>query len=49
VEGKARPYNFYGPASLIKKNPKFKAIAQLYRINGTLHITVKDVVQKLKL
>ncbi len=42
------PSNYEGPASLIKKNSKFKAIAQLYRINGTLHITVKDVVQKLE-
>jgi Fanconi anemia group M protein len=42
------PSDFEGPISLIKKNSRFKAIADLYRMNGTLHIRVKDVVQKLE-
>ncbi len=41
------PYEFDGPINLIKKNSRFKAIAELYRMNGVLHIRVRDVVQKL--
>lgn len=39
---------FEGPASLIRKNSRFKAVADLYRMNGVLRIRVKDVVQKLE-
>jgi Fanconi anemia group M protein len=42
------PSDFEGPVSLIRKNSRFKAIADLYRMNGVLHIRVKDVVQKLE-
>ena len=52
VNGKWRarlePSDYEGPVSLIKKNSRFKAVADLYRMNGVLHIRVKDVVQKLK-
>ena len=42
------PGDYEGPVSLIKKNSRFKAVAELYRMNGVLHIRVKDVVQKLE-
>jgi len=42
------PHNYEGPANLIKKGSRFKAIADLYRMNGVLHIRVRDVVQKLE-
>jgi Fanconi anemia group M protein len=52
VNGKWRarlePSDYEGPVSLIKKNSRFKAVADLYRMNGVLHIRVKDVVQKLE-
>ena len=52
VNGKWRarlePSDFEGPISLIRKNSRFKAIADLYRMNGILHIRVKDVVQRLE-
>ena len=41
------PYDYEGPVNLIKRNSRFKAIAELYRINGVLHIRIRDVVQKL--
>jgi Fanconi anemia group M protein len=51
VNGKWRarlePSDYEGPVSLIKKSSRFKAVADLYRMNGVLHIRVKDVVQKL--
>jgi ERCC4-related helicase len=52
VNGKWRarlePSDYEGPVSLIKKNSRFKAVADLYRMNGVLHIRVKDIVQKLE-
>lgn len=41
------PYEYNGPINLIKKNSTFKAVADLYRMNGTLCIRVKEVIQKL--
>lgn len=41
------PHDYEGPAKLIKKNSRFKAVAELYRMNGVLHIRVRDVTQKL--
>jgi Fanconi anemia group M protein len=41
------PHDFEGPISLIKRNSRFKAIAELYKMSKVLHIRVKDVVQKL--
>ncbi len=41
------PQDYNGPRNLIKKNSRFKAIAELYRVNGTLHIRIKDVIKKL--
>jgi len=41
------PYDYEGPVKLIKKNSRFKAAAELYRLNGVLHIRVRDVIQKL--
>jgi Fanconi anemia group M protein len=41
------PQDYNGPRNLIKKNSRFKAIAELYKVNGTLHIRIKDVIQKL--
>jgi len=52
VDGKWRarlePGDYEGPISLIKKNSRFKAVATLYRMNGVLHIRIRDVVQKLE-
>jgi hypothetical protein len=50
VEAERREMHNYfeGPASLIRKNSRFKAVADLYRMNGVLRIRVKDVVQKLE-
>jgi Fanconi anemia group M protein len=42
------PHDYNGPQKLIKRNSTFKAIADLYRMNGVLHVRVKDVVQKLE-
>ncbi len=41
------PQDYNGPRNLIKKNSRFIAIAELYKMNGTLHIKIKDVIQKL--
>ena len=41
------PYDYYGPPKLIKKNSRFRASAKLYRIDGTLHIRIKEVVEVL--
>jgi Fanconi anemia group M protein len=41
------PYDYEGPQNLIKKNSTFTATAEVYRMNGTLCIRIKDVVQKL--
>jgi Fanconi anemia group M protein len=41
------PYEYNGPRNLIKKNSTFKAVADLYRMNGTLCIRIKEVTQKL--
>jgi hypothetical protein len=42
------PHNYEGPANLIKKGSRFKATAELYKINGTLHVRIKDIAQKLE-
>ena len=51
VNGKWRarldPYDYNGPRNLIKKNSRFKAVAELYRMNGKLCIRIKDVIQTL--
>jgi hypothetical protein len=39
------PEDYNGPKTLIKKNSKFKATADLYKMNGTLCIRVNEVVQ----
>ena len=41
----AGEYN--GPRSLVKKNSRFKATADLYRMNGRLCIRVTEVTQTL--
>jgi Fanconi anemia group M protein len=41
------PYEYNGPRNLIKKDSTFKAVADLYRMNGTLCIRIKEVTQKL--
>jgi len=41
------PYDYDGPRNLIKKNARFTAAADLYRMNGTLCIRIKEVAQKL--
>ena len=41
------PEDYNGPRSLIKKNSKFKAVAELYRLNGTLCVKVKAVTEIL--
>ncbi|MEM1990799.1 MAG: helicase-related protein, partial [Candidatus Bathyarchaeia archaeon] len=41
------PQDYNGPKNLIKKNSRFIAVAELYKMNGTLHIKIKDVIQKL--
>jgi len=41
------PYEYDGPRNLIKKNTRFNAIADLYKMNGTLCIRIKEVTQKL--
>jgi len=42
----AEDYN--GPRALIKKNSRFKAVADLYRAEGTLCIRIKEVAMVLK-
>jgi len=39
---------YNGPRNLIKKNIRFKASAELYRLNGTLCIRVNEVTQILE-
>jgi Fanconi anemia group M protein len=41
------PEDYNGPKALIKKNSKFKATADLYKMGGTLCIRVNEVVQIL--
>ena len=42
------PEEYNGPKALIKKNSRFKATADLYRLGGTLCIRVKEVVEILE-
>jgi Fanconi anemia group M protein len=39
--------DFEGPTSVIKKNSRFKATAELYRSNNTLCIRILQVIQFL--
>jgi Fanconi anemia group M protein len=41
------PGDYDGPRSLIKKNSRFRAAAQLYRVEGTLCVRVKAVTEIL--
>ncbi len=41
------PEDYTGPKALIKKNSRFKATADLYKMDGTLCIRVNEVVQIL--
>jgi hypothetical protein len=41
------PEEYNGPKALIKKNSRFKATADLFRLDGTLCIRIKEVVEKL--
>jgi hypothetical protein len=41
------PEEYNGPKALIKKNSRFKATADLYRLGGTLCIRVKEVLEIL--
>ena len=41
------PEEYNGPKALIKKNSRFRAAADLYRMGGTLCIRVNEVVEKL--
>jgi len=41
------PEEYNGPKALIKKNSRFKATADLYKISGTLCVRVNDVVEIL--
>jgi ERCC4-related helicase len=41
------PEDYNGPKALIKKNARFKATADLYRLEGTLCIRVKQVTEIL--
>ena len=41
------PEEYNGPKELIKKNSTFKAVADLYKINGTLCIRINNVIEKL--
>lgn len=51
VDGKWKarltPGDYDGPRNLMKKNSRFKAVAQLYRLEGTLCIRVKAVTEVL--
>lgn len=42
------PEEYNGPKALIKRNSRFKATADLYRLDGTLCIRVKEVVEILE-
>jgi len=41
------PYDYNGPRSPIKKNSRFRAVAELYRMDGKLCIRIKEVTQTL--
>lgn len=41
------PEDYNGPKALIKKNSRFKATADLYTLDGTLCIRIKEVVEVL--
>jgi len=41
------PEDYEGPRNLIKKKSRFRASAHLYRVEGVLHIRVKDVTEIL--
>ncbi len=41
------PEEYYGPKALIKKNSRFKATADIYRMDGTLCIRINEVVETL--
>jgi len=41
------PEDYNGPRGLIKKNSRFRAVADLYRAHGTLCIRIKEVTQVL--
>jgi Fanconi anemia group M protein len=41
------PEDYEGPRNLIKKNSRFRASANLYRVEGSLYIRVKDVTEIL--
>jgi len=41
------PEEYNGPRNIIKKNSSFRASAQLYRLDGTLNIRVKEVTEIL--
>jgi ERCC4-related helicase len=41
------PEDYNGPKALIKKNSRFKATAELYRLEGTLRIRIKQVTEIL--
>ncbi len=41
------PEEYNGPRQLIKKNSRFRAVADLYRLDGTLCISIKQVTKVL--
>ena len=41
------PADYNGPRNLIKKNSRFRASAQPYRVEGTLCIRVNEVTEIL--
>jgi len=41
------PQEYNGPRNLIKTNARFMAVAELYRMDGTLRIRIKEVTQTL--
>ncbi|RLJ02044.1 MAG: hypothetical protein DRP11_03505 [Candidatus Aenigmatarchaeota archaeon] len=41
------PEDYNGPRKLIKRNSRFRASAELYKLAGTLHIKVKEVTEIL--
>jgi Fanconi anemia group M protein len=41
------PEEYHGPRQLMKKNSRFKADADLYRMDGKLCITINEVTEKL--
>jgi Fanconi anemia group M protein len=44
-KAKLVPAEYNGPQSLIKKNAQFRALAQLYKLEGVLNIRVKAVTE----